>query len=159
MCRYIANQFQAFKLERQNNYMGEEKKIQIGVPGARKKFETWIRDRGGVQVWNNLNFSNPDAGQQFTPALTAGIPTGKPHWSVGRGEVITDINRFQFVKSWKEVKRFRVGVRMGRQGLSLKVTDGGTRRIRAACDKYPGSSYRFDYMTQEAIIEVPEFEP
>jgi hypothetical protein len=148
-----------------------EKIIQVGVPGAREKFEKWIAERGGVQVWDNLNLSNSDAGQQFTPALTDGEVPGiddahhkvqkaypQPHWSVGRGEVITDISRFRFVKSWKEVKRFRVGVRMGSQRMSLKVTDGGTRRIRAACDKFPGSSYHFDYSTQEAVIEIPEFE-
>ena len=156
--------------------MEKEKIIQVGVPGAKEKFETWIRDRGGVQVWNNLNLSNPDAGQQFTPAykdaikpdgegdLSGWIPYPQPHWSVGRGEIITDISRFRFVKSWKEVKRFRVGVRMGSQGLSLKVTDGGTRRIRAACAKaeeqyHVPASYHFDYEFQEAVIEIPEFEP
>ena len=35
----------------------------------------------------------------------------------------------------KEVKRFHVGVRPGSQGLSLKVTDGGSRRIRAEVAK------------------------
>uniref|UniRef100_A0A6M3LN24 Uncharacterized protein n=1 Tax=viral metagenome TaxID=1070528 RepID=A0A6M3LN24_9ZZZZ len=138
--------------------MEKEKIIHVGVPGVRDKFLDWIKNRGGVQVWNNLNLSNPDAGQQFTPAITDGLETGKPHWSVGRGEVIMDISRFRFVKAWKEVKRFRVGVRMGSQGFTMKVTDGGTRRIRAACDKYPGCSYHFDYATQEVIIEVPEFE-
>lgn len=150
--------------------MDEDKRIQIGVPGAREKFELWIKTRGGVQVWENINLSNMDAGDQYTPALETvkvpmengginAVPYHKPHWSVRQGELITDIKRFRFVKSWKEVKRFHVGVRMGAQGFTMKVTDGGTRKIRAACDKYPGSSYRFDYEFQEAIIEVPEFEP
>jgi hypothetical protein len=100
-----------------------------------------------------------DAGDMYTPAFTPeGEITERPYWSVRNKEVIHDINRFRFVKAWKEVKRFHVGVRMGGSGLRLKVTDGGTRRIRAACAKYPGSSYRFDYEFQEAVIEVPEFE-
>jgi hypothetical protein len=143
--------------------------IQIGVPGVRNKFEDWIKNRGGVQVWENVDLSNLNAGDMFTPALKTvqipeengginAIPYPQPHWRVQRGEVITDITRFRFVKSWKEVKRFHVGVRMGDSGLRVKVTDGGTRKIRAACDKYPGSSYRFDYEFQEAVIEVPEFE-
>ena len=49
---------------------------------------------------------------------------------------------------------------MSSQGLSLKVTDGGTRRIRAAVAKAADNAadhlawYEFDYQTQEAIIYV-----
>ena len=146
-----------------------EHRIVVTTVGVRPKFEEWIADRGGVQVWNNLNLSNHDAGHQFTPALTQVevpienggvnmVPTPQPHWSVGRGEVVTDINRFRFVKSWKEIKRFRVGVRMGSQGMSLKVTDGGTRRIRATQAKFPEAYYHFDYSSQEAVFEIPEYE-
>jgi hypothetical protein len=135
------------------------KKIDVLALGAREKFLDWIKNRGGVQVWRNLNLSNPDAGNQYTPYLniTRDVQDA-PHWSVGRGELITDITRFRFVKGFKEVKRFHVGVRMGGNGLSVKVTDGGSRRIRAALDKYPGSVYHFDYEYQDAVIEVPEWE-
>jgi len=52
-----------------------------------------------------------------------------------------------------EVKRFRVGVRMDSQGLCLKVTDGGSRRIlRELLKVGDGSFYEFDYFTQEAVI-------
>ena len=55
-----------------------------------------------------------------------------------------------------EVKRFRVGVRWGSQGFMLKVTDGGTRRIWKEVSKAgEGAYYRFDYMTQEAVIMKP----
>ncbi len=37
----------------------------------------------------------------------------------------------------------------------MKVTDGGTRRIDAALDKYEDSTYVFDYETQEAVIQIP----
>jgi hypothetical protein len=130
----------------------------VTVPGVREKFETWIRDRGGVQVWENLNLSNPGAGRQFTPALQtidepgmlAGrAPSPAPHWSVGRGEVVTSIDRFRFVASWAEVKRFRVAIRRGAQGFTLKCTDASSAKIHKELEKYPGSTYRFDYERQE----------
>ena len=138
-------------------------KIDITAPCVRGKFEKWIKERGGVQVWNNLNLSNPDAGQQFTPALTEDDKEyQKPTGSVAKGEVIQDIGRFRFVERMEEFKRFRVAVRRGSQGLSMKVTDGGSRRIRKECtnarEKYGDSYYRFDYSTQEAVIEVPVWE-
>jgi hypothetical protein len=41
--------------------------------------------------------------------------------------------------------------------MTFKVTDGGTRKIRAAVDKAgEGATYEFDYETQEAIITVPD---
>jgi hypothetical protein len=45
-----------------------DQKIIVGVPGVKAKFQTWINSRGGVQVWNNINLSNPEARQKFTPA-------------------------------------------------------------------------------------------
>ena len=55
-----------------------------------------------------------------------------------------------------EVKRFRVGVRWGSQGFTLKVTDGGSRRIRREVSKAGDGAYHvFDYMTQEAVIMKP----
>jgi hypothetical protein len=56
----------------------------------------------------------------------------------------------------REVKRFRIGVRGSDNGLSLKVTDGGSRRIRSAVAKgRDGARYVFDYDTQEAVILAP----
>lgn len=40
-------------------------RIDVLVPGARVKFEDWIKNRGGVQVWENVNLSTPRAGQWF----------------------------------------------------------------------------------------------
>lgn len=55
-----------------------------------------------------------------------------------------------------EVKRFHIGLRMGSQGLIVKVTDGGTRRIRHEVAKAgDGAYYTFDYGTQEAVIMRP----
>lgn len=144
-------------------------KIRVLVPGAREKFESWIATRGGVQVWNNVNLSDPGAGQVFTPALeevkvpeeNGGInmvPYHKPRWTHERGEVVTDINRFEFVKAWKEIKRFRVALRMGSQGTMIKLTDGSSAKVRKFEESHPGAYYRFDYETQECVFEMPEME-
>jgi len=112
----------------------------------------WIRHRGGVAVWPKIDLAH--AGEQMlTPALTEKTPTVRPHWSVAyEPRVITDAKQVLVAKD-KEVRRFHVAVRMGGQGLSLKVTDGGTRRIRAAVAKAgEGAYYTFDYDTQEAVI-------
>ena len=39
--------------------MTDNTKIFVGVVGARPKFEDWIANRGGVQVWDNVNLSTP----------------------------------------------------------------------------------------------------
>ena len=135
-------------------------KIFVGVVGARAKFEDWIANRGGVQVWDNVNLSDPGKGPMFTPALIAGtdIPTGEFDWRHARGELVTDINRFEFVKSWKEIKRFHVAIRPGSQGLSFKLTDASSRRVWKVADQNPGARYRFDYNTQECVFEMPVME-
>jgi hypothetical protein len=45
-----------------------------------EKFKTWIRDRGGVAIWESVNLSNP--GRSWSsPALgTDGTPYPKPSW-------------------------------------------------------------------------------
>lgn len=137
------------------------------------KFADWIANRGGIAVWQSVNLSNPGAswstpatirkgdchtgpGQEYRDtALDADdiVPYPKPTWQAGNEPtVITDPAEVEVYES-KEVKRFRVGVRMGSQGFTLKVTDGGTRRIREAVAKAgEGAFHGFDYDTQEAII-------
>ena len=159
-----------------------DKIYDVMVPGTRPKFELWIKERGGVQVWHNLNLSNPGAGNQFTPATMVidseedlrgysgakmgdTVPYPRPHWSVGAGEIITDISRFRFVKGFKEVKRIRVAVCRG-SGLMYKLTDGSQRKVdralETARDKYGEAVYRkdgglFDY-ERFIVVEVPEWE-
>lgn len=139
-------------------------RIQVTADNAEATFRQWIAERGGVIHWENALIGDRQ-GDQFTPLRG---PNGednqaaKPHWKYVLREVVTDISRFEFrpVKAWKEVKRFRVGVRPGRQGLTLKVTDGGSRRIeREVCNarkKYGMAYHDFDYSTKEAMILVPE---
>jgi len=138
-----------------------EKPYKVFVPGVREKFEEWIANRGGVAVWENRNLSNPGAGLSYTPALSeAGNPSIPPHWSRRLLEVCKSIEDFRFVRGFKEVRRLRVAVRMGSQGWMLKLTDGSTDKLHKALDKIKEETgqeacYRFDYTTQEAVIEVP----
>ena len=145
-------------------------KIEVTTPDCRERFEKWIAERGGVRIWDNANMSDPGAGHMFTPAKTEKTPEcepedyPKPHWSRVEGELVTDINRFKFVLKMHEVKRFHVATRMGDQGMSIKVTDGGTRQIHKACAKATETygrpaSYEFDYDDEEnAVILVPIWE-
>jgi hypothetical protein len=145
----------------------KQDRIEILMPGRKEKFAMWIKYRGGVMVWANCDLSNCDAGDMYTPARTeagnANDPGIPPHWRVRYQETITDLSKFKFVKELKEVKRFRVAIRVGDSGLRVKCTDASTRKIRAACDKVQAQykvapSYRFDYETQECVISVPIFE-
>ncbi len=121
------------------------------------KIADWLRTRGGIAIWRSISLSNPGA-SWTTPANTEdGQPYPKPTWQAANEpeRIITDVADVM-VSIDKEVKRFHVGVRMGSQGFSLKVTDGGTRRIRRAVAKAgEGAYYQFDYMTQEAVIMAP----
>lgn len=134
--------------------------IKVYAPESRPTFEKWISERGGVLVWPNENLSNPDAGDVFTPARDSNgnsNANNKPRWDRGEPTLVTDIADFKFA-TMREVKRFRVGLRMGAQGMMVKLTDAATARVRKACaDAGPESCYRFDYDTQEAVIEVPEW--
>jgi hypothetical protein len=148
--------------------MTDTKRIEVSAIGAKEKFVDWIANRGGVAIWTNINLSNCDAGDQYTPATTKeGVkvtddPSAQPHWSVAFKEVVTDISRFRFVKEFKEVKRFHVAIRSAFMGFGLKLTDGSTRKVRAMCAKYSTDQvkavYRFDYEMQQCVIELPVWE-
>ena len=121
----------------------------------------WIKARGGLALWRSVNLFNP--GKTWTTPAKA--PDGSPMPKQSREmanapyRIITDPAEVE-VHVPKEVKRFRVGVRMGSQGFSLKVTDGGSRRIKRevakAKEKYGDAWYESDYSTQDAVILVPD---
>jgi hypothetical protein len=120
------------------------------------KFWEWLQTRGGILVWSSANLSNPGASWS-TPALaTDGEAYPKPTWQAANNpRHITDPSEV-LVSIDREVKRFHVAVRRGSQGLSFKVTDGGSRRIRAEVEKAGGGAYHtFDYGTQDAVIMAP----
>lgn len=123
-----------------------------------KKIHEWIDTRGGIFIWHSIDLSNPDK-EIITPALTVdGKPYQKPHWSCSDTPArhITDVNDI-IVSIDKEVKRFHVAVRFSSNGLSLKVTDGGSRRIRKEVEKAgDGAYYVFDYSDyNNAVIKIP----
>ena len=139
-------------------------KIEIGVPGCREKFAKYITERGGIKIWRNINLSNPDAGDIYTPVRDSeGNDYPKPHWSVEFSRIVTDINAFRFIKELREVKRFHVAIRRSSNGLMFKCTDASSAKLRKAMSKIQEQTgekpcYRFDYETQEAVIEMPVWE-
>ena len=119
------------------------------------RFLEWMARRGGVAVWNSVDLSDPSLSYSTPARKEDGSPTTRPHWKVGAtpDRVITHPDDV-LVITYKEVKRFRVGVR--RAGMSYRVTSGATRKINAAVAKAgTDATYVFDYMTQEAVILVP----
>ena len=118
----------------------------------------WMQERGGIQVWQSVDLSDP--GKTWTTPVNDGDGKPvmmKPSWQAAStpAQTITDANDV-LVSVDREVKRFHVGIRVGAQGLKMKVTDGGSRRIRAAVAKAGEGAYHvFDYSTQEAVIMAP----
>jgi len=120
-----------------------------------EKIWEWFETRGGIAIWPSIDLS--DLGTSFTTPLDG----QKPHWKCAAepARTITDPDDVE-VQVPREYSRFRVGIRPRGNGLGFKVTDGGTRRIRArvakATEKFGDAWHEFDYETQEAVILVPE---
>ena len=120
----------------------------------------WLNTRGGLAIWRSVNLSNPGASWTTPVNDSKGNKVSKPSWQAEStpSRIIVDPAEVEVVTA-KELKRFRVGIRQSGNGLSLKVTDGGTRRINkainSAMEKFGNAWYEFDYMTQEAVIMVP----
>ena len=123
-----------------------------------KKIFDWLQNRGGIFIWNSANLSNP-GGSWKTPATHEDGTIGtRPTWEAGSYRHITDVADVK-VYIDMEVKRFHVAVRPG--GMGFKVTDGGSRKIRAevakAEEKYGKPAWHvFDYYSQDAVIMVQE---
>jgi len=117
----------------------------------------WMKNRGGIAIWNSADLSNP--GRTWTtPVKNAdGTPkTEKPHWGAGGIiRVITDPAEVE-VSIPKEVNRFHVAVRRGTNGLTLKLTDASSRRVRHAVARaeveHGTAWYEFDYGSQDVVI-------
>lgn len=130
----------------------------ITTPDNAEKIADWLRNRGGIAIWTSIDFSR--AGQSLTtPVNTSeGEPYPKPaYWVEAKpARIITDFAEV-LISNDVEVKRFHVALRTGDQGLLIKCTVGGTRRIRAAVARAGEGAYHvFDYSTQEAVIMKPE---
>ncbi len=117
------------------------------------KIWDWVQNRGGIKVWHSADLSDPGWGTT-SPARTAeGIEVKKPHWKADpTPRLITDAAEI-VVSHDKEVKRIPISLRMGSQGLKVKLTDTSTRKVtKAVEDVGEGGFYRFDYDKQEAVI-------
>jgi hypothetical protein len=127
----------------------------IGIENA-ERIDRWLREHGGIAIWQSVNLSNPGA-SWTTPALTEdGKPYPKPTWQAANEPTITTDPADILVAKDVEVKRFHIAVRLGGNGLQYKVSDGGTRRIRkAVINAGEGAYYVFDYASQEAVIMKP----
>lgn len=131
------------------------------APENAAKMLMWIRERGGIAVWQSVDLSDTEVSWSTPVRSEDGTPISKPTWKAANipCRLISDPSEVEVITA-REVKRFHVAVRRGSQGLSLKVTDGGSRRIRAevakASAKFGGEAwYEFDYSTQDAVIFVP----
>ncbi len=136
-----------------------------------EKISEWLDKRGGLLIWRSVNLSNP-GGSWLTPYLDEdGKVYTKPNWQCDSApeQHITSVDDVA-VYTDKEVKRFHVATRMGGSGLSVKVTDAGTRRIRAevakAAEKYGKEAwYVFDYgddkncviMIQDELVPLAQW--
>lgn len=120
----------------------------------------WFHTRGGLALWRSIDLSNP--GKSWTcPLFDAnGVQKTKPTWQADTEpyRIIKDPAEV-IVETFKEVRRFRVALRPGAQGLSIKLTDQASKKVRNAVKKAgENATYVFDYMTQEALILAPDTE-
>ena len=128
------------------------------APKQARLIGKWFAERGGIFFWTSADLSDP-SWSVFTPAQQEnGQRTGKPHWKANNepAEHVSDPSAFDVVVE-REVKRFHVGLRRGGQGLSFKLTDASTRRVRQALAKAKEKFgddcwYTFDYSTQDCLI-------
>lgn len=120
---------------------------------------TWIKDRDGVLVWDSALIGN--SSQSITPYLSCdgSLRTKKPGWNSKDHPSlhITNTDDVSVIK-WKEYKRFHVATRIGSQGLSIKVTDGGSNKIRNEVakakekNKEKEITYDFDYYDYKNVV-------
>ena len=132
------------------------------APENAQTIHDWLATRGGIAIWSSANPADP-SGSWTTPVNHAdgSRRTEKPHWSaLAISRVITDPAEIEVVVP-KEIRRFHIAVRMGTNGLILKLTDASSRRVRQAVQKASQQHgteawYAFDYSTQEAVIYVAD---
>lgn len=124
------------------------------------RIHDWLMTRGGILIWGTVSLSYP--GKTWTTPFKDkdGNVASKPHYSCPTEPErhITSIDDVDVITA-KEVKRFHVATRMGSQGMCIKVSDGGTRRIKSevakAREKYGSAWHEFDYFDEKnAVIMI-----
>lgn len=130
--------------------------VHIVTPENAPRIREWFATRGGIAVWSSADLSDP-AWSCTTPLRGEdGAPTPKPHWKASTPPTAITDRAFVGVTSYEEVRRFRVALRRGAQGLKIKLTDHSSAKLRAALDKAgDGAVYQFDYEDQQAVILAP----
>lgn len=147
-------------------------KHQCNIENA-PKFLEWIRNRGGVAVWQSVNLQNPGASWSSPATIRRGdceqplkdgesadtiVPYPKPNWQCDSKpqRIVTSADDIEVCHD-REVKRFRVHVKLGGNGLTLKCTDRSSARIRKEIEAAGTGAYHvFDYDSQEAVILAPD---
>ena len=125
------------------------------------RFLDWLKNRGGIAVWNSLDLCNPAATWSAPVNDENGNPKEKPSHYAGKViRIVTDINDI-YVAVPKEWKRFHVATRMGGNGMRMKVTAGGSRRINSAkakaAEECGDAWHEFDFEDyKNAVIFVPD---
>ena len=127
------------------------------------KFWSWVHNRGGVAKWQSVDFSDLGASWSSPVLDPEGVPTKPPHWKCGLNSVpivCTNPDDIRVVTD-KEVERFHIAIRRGGQGLSVKLTDASSSKLRKKLAKWGEqcndmASYYFDYAEQDAIITIPD---
>lgn len=121
---------------------------------------TWLEQRGGIAIWRSADLSDPGASVTTPVNAEDGTPTQKPgwKWQATPERIITSIDEVEVVVP-EEVKRFRVALRRGGNGLKIKLTDAASKRVRDAVAKAgEGAWYEFGgdaFSGAQAIIYKP----
>jgi hypothetical protein len=130
------------------------------IPENAPRIWEWL-NRGGIAVWSSADLSDP-TWSVTTPRFDKdGAPVTKPHWKAQEEPRYIALADDQvLVARPRELKRFHVAVRRGAQGMSVKLTDGATRRVRREVEKaakqYKDAWFEFDYLTQDCVIVVSD---
>ena len=137
----------------------------------------WLKTRGGLALWRTMDLAlwrtmdlalwrTMDlrvTGRSWTCPMNddRGNVKGRPYHDSETAPYRTITSTDDVLVSVdREVKRFHIGLhiglRMGSQGLCVKLTDGATRRVNAAVEKAGlGAYHLFDYGVQDAVIMAP----
>lgn len=129
----------------------------------------FITQRDGAEVWESALI-----GQSRTMFLPVKDKDGKaecvkPHWSCQDKptRVLTKLEEVE-VSVTREVKRVKLALRMGSQGMSLKLTDGSKRKCEKAVDaatewtckkcnfRAPEKKFNWGYVAGTKALAGPE---
>jgi len=160
---------------------GYNLKPYITTPDNAERIADWLRNRGGIAIWQSVFLSHLGESKTTPVRAADGTPFPRPAWWVDYvpTSIMTDPAEV-IVSRDVEVKRFHVAVRVGNQNVEralageyhlieygapiderfpVTCTVGSSRRIRAAIARAGiGAYHKIDYATQEAIIMKREWQ-